>query len=190
MTVIDLERKLKAMLQRGFQTGAQNNNKYPSAQLNYLNQTKKVKQLNPYGFYSATPINSEWIILEARGNSEDKWGFGNIYKDRYKNVENINGLIEGESLMLNVKTGSYILLKADGSIEIDSQNEINVTSVNKITIVAPDVEFTSNIKITGDFEVIGNIDSTGTVKNNTKSIGSLHIHTGVTTGPGVSGPPA
>ena len=67
MTVIDLERKLKAMLQRGFQTGAQNNDEYPSAQLNYLNQTKKVKQLSPYGFYSATPINSEWIILEARG---------------------------------------------------------------------------------------------------------------------------
>ncbi len=189
MTVIDLERKLKAMLQRGFQTGAQNNNKYPSAQLNYLNQTKKVKQLNPYGFYSATPINSEWIILEARGNSEDKWGFGNIYKDRYKNVENINGLIEGESLMLNVKTGSYILLKADGSIEIDSQNEINVTSVNKITIVAPDVEFTADVKITGKLDVTGNVATVGTLTNNAVNVGSTHTHL-VTTAPGVTSVPS
>jgi len=189
MTTADIKRMLQTSIQRAIQTSSPSDGTYPKSQLNFMGQTAEVRSLNPYGFYSASPINSEWTIFSVRGNSDDKWGIGNVFKGRYDKVANISGLKEGESLMLNVKTGSYILLKEDGTIEIDSQKEINVTSKAKVTVVAPDLEITGDVKITGALEVIGDVDTTGTLKNNTVNVGSSHIHSGVTTGAGVSGPP-
>jgi len=60
---------------------------------------------------------------------------------------------------------------------------VKVTAVQHLEAVAP------TIKLVGDLEVIGNITSTGTIRNNGKDIGSTHKHNGVTAGSGNSGVP-
>jgi hypothetical protein len=45
------------------------------------------------------------------------------------------------------------------------------------------------IVVTGNLTVNGNVDTTGTLKNNTKDVGSTHKHSGVTTGGGQTGNP-
>lgn len=62
---------------------------------------------------------------------------------------------------------SYIEIGADGKVKIVSSAEI---------------DYTGNLKVTG------NVDVTGYVKSGTVSLSS-HVHSGVTTGGGNSGPP-
>jgi hypothetical protein len=60
---------------------------------------------------------------------------------------------------------------------------ITITSPTTVTINATD------IKINGKLTVVGDIETTGTLKNNTKNVGSTHTHSGVTTGSGNTGAP-
>lgn len=61
---------------------------------------------------------------------------------------------------------------------------ITITSPTTVTINATD------IKINGKITIVGNIETTGTLKNNTKVVGSTHTHTGVTIGTGITGEPS
>jgi len=60
---------------------------------------------------------------------------------------------------------------------------ITITSPTTVTINATD------IKINGKLTVVGDIETTGTLKNNTKLVGSTHTHSGVTVGAGTTGVP-
>lgn len=60
---------------------------------------------------------------------------------------------------------------------------ITITSPTTVTINA------TNININGKLTVVGNVETTGTLTNNTKLVGSTHTHLGVTTGTGISGVP-
>lgn len=55
---------------------------------------------------------------------------------------------------------------------------IEMVSPTKVKIQAPTIE------------LAGNVASTGTLTNNGKAVGSMHTHTGVTVGAGISGPPS
>ena len=60
---------------------------------------------------------------------------------------------------------------------------ITITSPTTVTINATD------IKINGKLTVVGDIETTGTLKNNTKLVGSTHTHSGVQPGAGNTGAP-
>jgi hypothetical protein len=60
---------------------------------------------------------------------------------------------------------------------------ITITSPTTVTINA------TNININGKLTVVGDVETTGTLKNNTKNVGSTHTHSGVTTGSGNTGAP-
>jgi hypothetical protein len=60
---------------------------------------------------------------------------------------------------------------------------ITITSPTTVTINA------TNININGKLTVVGDVETTGTLKNNTKLVGSTHTHSGVTTGSGTTGAP-
>jgi len=60
---------------------------------------------------------------------------------------------------------------------------ITITSPTTVTINA------TNININGKLTVVGDVETTGTLKNNTKNVGSTHTHSGVTTGSGTTGAP-
>jgi hypothetical protein len=60
---------------------------------------------------------------------------------------------------------------------------ITITSPTTVTINATD------IKINGKLTVVGDVETTGTLKNNSKLVGSTHTHGGVQTGGGTTGAP-
>lgn len=80
------------------------------------------------------------------------------------------------------------LKKDDGSVEFTllTDGTVNLKANTKVTVDAPDSEFTGNVKVLGDLEVIGSTALSGTVTSNGKDISDTHTHTGSPTAP--SGP--
>ena len=70
---------------------------------------------------------------------------------------------------LNAPPTQFVKLDDDG---------VTITSLSVVTINAP-----------GGLVVMGDVETTGTLMNNGKDVGSTHTHSGVTTGGGTSGPP-
>tara|TARA_R110000744_G_scaffold20470_1_gene53728 strand:- start:2966 stop:3682 length:717 start_codon:yes stop_codon:yes gene_type:complete len=76
----------------------------------------------------------------------------------------------------------------DGKVEITLLDDgtISIKAETKVTVDAPDAEFTGNVKILGNLEVIGNTVLSSTVTSNGKDISDTHTHVGSSTAP--SGP--
>lgn len=76
----------------------------------------------------------------------------------------------------------------DGKVEITllTDGTISIKAETKVTVDAPDAEFTGNVKILGNLEVIGNSTLSSTVTSNGKDISDTHTHDGSPTAP--SGP--
>lgn len=66
---------------------------------------------------------------------------------------------------------------------------IQVTATNQVTVTAPAITLNGPTTINGATTINGNVATTGTLTNNGHAVGSTHLHTGVTTGSGTSGPP-
>jgi len=134
----DIIRMLRNLVKRGIQTDAPNDggsNQIVKAK--FMGQTREVKQVTPYGFYGSSPIGSELIIFSARSNPDDLYGISNIYKQRFKNLQ------EGEVVVFNVLSGSYSYFKEDGTIEVVSKKDLIATvEGDVIATVAGDVTAT------------------------------------------------
>lgn len=76
----------------------------------------------------------------------------------------------------------------DGKVEITllTDGTISIKAETKVTVDAPDAEFTGNVKISGNLEVVGNSTLSSTVTSNGKDISDTHTHDGSPTAP--SGP--
>ncbi len=76
----------------------------------------------------------------------------------------------------------------DNKVEITllTDGTISIKAETKVTIDAPDAEFTGNVKILGNLEVIGDSTLSDTVTSNGKDISDTHLHDGPITAP--SGP--
>lgn len=176
---------IQRLIKRARQTSiAKDSGDYMTAQVKFLGQPKDIKVNSPYGIYSSPPKTSEALVFSARNNSDDLHGIFNDYKGRIK------GLKEGEVAVYNTLTGATIHEKADGSILILSKSKVDVeapeinatadtisaTATATATIVAPTINLTGNVTITGVCTVNGIVFDT-------------HKHLGVTTGLGTSGTP-
>lgn len=95
----------------------------------------------------------------------------------------------------NVSSSSLQIRNDAGTsyIEIDETGKIKLLSATIIDVVAPTINLSGTINITGTLAVTGGISATGSISatNVTAGVVSLltHVHSGVTTGGGTSGPP-
>lgn len=80
------------------------------------------------------------------------------------------------------KTLSIIL--AEGGKVSTNATEVTVTASSKVTIDTPSAAFTGNLQVDGDF------NSDGELTNKGVDVGATHPHSGVKSGPDLSGPPA
>lgn len=73
----------------------------------------------------------------------------------------------------------------DGKVEITllTNGTISIKAETKVTVDAPDAEFTGNVKILGNLEVIGDSTLSSTVTSNGKDISDTHLHDGPATAP-------
>ncbi len=77
------------------------------------------------------------------------------------------------------------LKKDDGTVSFKllTDGTAELKADTKVTVDAPDADFTGNVKILGNLEVIGSSALSGTVTSNGKDISDTHSHTGSPTAP-------
>lgn len=125
-----------------------------------------VEHMQNYGFTSH-PTGGDCAVAFNGGNREQ--GIVLVIDDRRYRIP----LLGGEVAMYDDLGNKIELLR----------EMVKVTAVQHVEVVAP------TIKLIGDLEVIGNINSTGTIRNNGKNIGSDHQHDGVLVGGANTGAP-
>ncbi|MDH0640613.1 phage baseplate assembly protein V [Pseudomonas sp. GD03860] len=125
-----------------------------------------LEHMQNYGFTSH-PLGGDCAVGFLGGNREQ--GIVLVVDDRRYRIP----LLAGEVAMYDDQGNKIELLR----------DMVKVTAVQHVEVVAP------TIKLIGDLEVIGNVQTTGTITNNGKNIGSTHQHNGVTPGSGNTGVP-
>ena len=115
-------------------------------------------------------------------------------------------LANGDELVLQNQDGSTHIRVGSDTVHIDTPNAVNVRSDSTAEIESPEVTIRGNLTVTGTVtsegqvnaqagvDVTGTVDASGRITSSTEvRAGTVnlktHIHTGVSTGGGVSGPP-
>jgi hypothetical protein len=130
-------------------------NTYPRSQAAFNDKITDFLRVSPYGVESNPPLSSWVLLLSSQGQESVKVGMAADFLNRIK------GLKAGEVRLHNTLTGSNLLLKENGDIEVDSQNDLNITVAGNTTITN-----TGNLiaNVTGNMTstVLGNMVSTVT----------------------------
>ncbi len=79
-------------------------------QVEYNGKTVYATRVSPYGICSNPPADSFALVINSSGTESIKFGIPIDFINRMKD------LIEGEAALFNSKTGTYILMKSDGTI--------------------------------------------------------------------------
>lgn len=129
-----------------------------------------VEVLQPHGFSSVPGEGSMMVVIAVGGDQGDLVGLP-IGSPKGR----MGGLKPGESMVYG-SAGQRILMKADGSVDIQS--------ATKVTLTSPNFELTGNVKITGNLDV-----NDGYIKNDGHAVDKTHKHVDSMPGPSVTGIP-
>lgn len=167
-------------------------------------QLQAVEVLQQFGFSSGIPADSQLIVLPLAGRSSASVVIATEHGAYRLKVG------PGEARMYS-QEGAYIHIKAGRLIEIDCDNlninvkeQAKITAGNGVVIDTPQttitgnltatgekgdtVEMTANVKIKGDIDQQGKIESTGDHTAGGISL-TEHTHKGVQPGSGSTGQP-
>jgi len=140
---------------------------FPSGTVSSNGKSAKFIRLSVYGICSNPPKNSHVFLFNSQGKESHKFGLINDFVNRKK------GLKEGEAALFNSLTGAYVLMKEDGTIEIESPSDINVT--------APNMNLSGNLNVDGDITGTGDTTIDGEVIADAQATAielSQHFHLG------------
>lgn len=154
--ITEILNRITGLIKRCYVTLVGDDNaKFQTTQVKYLGKTANVEVLYPYGLCGNPPTNSIAILFNIQGQEENRAGLFNLPNQRF------NGLKEGEVVVGNYLSGSYIKFTQNGDIEILSTS--------------------NNIIITGNITVNGSITSSGNVIGGGISL-DTHVHGGIVPG--------
>lgn len=128
----------------------------------------------PYGFSSKPLAGAHVVLVFPKGKRELPLAVV-VSDPRHRPKD----LADGETILHN-HVGDYIWIKADGTIEVKASS--------KVTVDAPEAEFTGNLTVRGDLQVDGTIHADTDVVADTIHL-KTHHHSGVQTGGGNTGNP-
>lgn len=101
---------------------------------------------------------------------------------------------DGTEIVYDKGAGSYTINNPNGKIIITADADVEITCTK--LVVTGDVEVTGDLEVTGSIDSTDGISSQGTIESLTDvtagptSISLLtHLHSGVTSGPALTGPP-
>lgn len=155
---------------------------YPTMQVKYLkNVIKLVQKLGIYGICSNPPKGSNGILFPILGSDSNIACLADDIKNRFKDLK------EGEVILGNYLTKSFIKFNQDGGIEIHAKY-INLIADNKITESAASTNILNPVTITDDVTVSKTLTATTDVIGGGISL-KTHTHPGVTPGDGNTGTP-
>lgn len=108
---------------------------------------KGVETWQQFGFTSNPPIGAECVQIQVNGDPANPIVII-AFDRRYR----ITGLQPGESLMFNM-LGDFVKLDQNRNATIQTGGNVNITAATKVTVTAPNAEFTQNVKIDGNLTV-------------------------------------
>jgi phage gp45-like len=140
-------------------------NPYQVAQVKYEGKTANAEIVYPYGLGGNPPTNSVCLMFNVSAQEENRAAIASTPTLRIKNLK------EGEVYVSNLTTGSSVIFKNSGDIDvtavgdvnikssadvnIDAGNKTNINASTEVSITAP------NVTINGNATVNGNITATG-----------------------------
>lgn len=171
---------------------------YPKGQAGYNDKTTDFLRYSPYGLDSNPPLNSWVLLLGSQGQEAVKIGLISDLLNRKKELK------EGEAVLYNTLTKSFVLLKENGDIEVDAKNDLIATVAGNMAAdvggnasvnAGGNASVTAiNITLTATGAVVLTAAGTVTITGSTVIINSKpflsHVHTNVTVGFANSGPVA
>lgn len=122
---------------------------FPIQQTEYLGKAADAVIVLPYGFHANIPADALAMLFAIQGNPDNRAALPLSVKQRPQ-------LAEGEVAFFHPETGSVVVWKADGSLEIET--------LQSVTITAPTVTINGNLVVSG------------TMTNAGKDVGSTHQH--------------
>jgi len=138
------------------------------------------------GFSLTFPVEKgDECLLVFTERSIDSWHeFGEVREPsarRFHSLSDATAFVGLSSLPNKIPDYDPInlqLKKDDGTVSITllGDGTINVTANTKVTVDAPDSEFTGNVKVIGNLEVIGSSVLSSAVTSGGKDISDTHAH--------------
>lgn len=122
------------------------------AQVGYLEKTGICEMVSPYGLYVVTPKDNPVLLFAVQSQEDNRAAFGYSQHTRFKDLK------EGEVLLGNEKTKSFIKLDKDGNINIEGKAKVVINSTGDLDLtIQGDMNLTVNGKVnltsTGDVDV-------------------------------------
>lgn len=149
-----IQNKIRNLIKTGYISRVSSDDKdVQIAQVTYLGLTKDTAIITPYGVFSNAPLKSKVLLCNVLAQEENAAGIAYAQQNRFKNLK------EGEVVLGNILTQSYVKLDSEGNIVINSPDkkitieavqDVVIKSTAEIKLEAPAVEIVNgNITITG-----------------------------------------
>lgn len=174
----------------------------PWQQVRVMGQSGRSVAVYPYGFHAVSPAGSRALVGQVGGDAGNRAHFPTSPDDR-------PALKSGEVAVFHPATGSSVIFREDGSIEVDAVGDLKATAAGDATIVtqgsfvasaagqafiqsvgnaqviAPIVTVTGNLIVTGTLSVTGASTFSGTITDSLGVEHTAHVHqVPFSTGPG------
>ncbi len=137
---------------------------FPIHKIEYMGKVADAVAWYPYGFHANPGPDALAIFFAIGGNSESRVFLPGSPEDRIDDLLP-TPLAENEVLLYHPPTKSYIHFKEDGTIDIDSQKDVNIRAIGNM-VAAVEGNLDVDAKGTVDIDSVGKttITGAGTVK--------------------------
>ncbi len=149
--------KIKNMIQRAVvDKSIPDTNDYPVTKAKFFDRISIVERFSPYGLYTNFPAGTPLTQFNINGDSNNKVCMGTAYDNRFKDLK------DGEVVIGNIETKSFVKFDALGNITVTSLEAVNINSATIINIKCTgvinidggDINIENGtINITGDAEI-------------------------------------
>lgn len=116
-------------------------------QVKLYDAVKNCGKLGQYGLYSNAPSGSFVIVMQVNGQDEVLFGIEDDVNNRPR------ALKEGEVMLYNTLTKSFIYLDADSNIQVYSAKDLNLNITGNVNLTAQQVNITASTQITGGMTI-------------------------------------
>lgn len=116
-------------------------------QVKLYDAIKNCGKLGQYGLYGNAPTGSFVILMQVNGQEEVLFGIEDDVNNRPR------GLKEGEVMLYNTLTKSYVYLSAEGKVQIYAKTDLDIKVEGNVNLNAQQVNINSATKITGGLTV-------------------------------------
>lgn len=160
---------------------------YPVQQVRYLGRSGKSAAWYPFGFHASAEPGSLALLLAVSGVTDARVHLPGSSPKRPE-------LESGEVAVYHPKTGTKIVFKNDGTLEVTGKKDLrveiagdaSVTATGDVTVTSPTVTVEGDAVVTGSAQVVGDLDHDGL---NVGFHGATPIPKATITGAKAGGPP-